>query len=118
PPDDVASADHGGQQPHAHVEGVAADVELDTAVLRQAALGDVQVGHHLDAAGDSHGQVPGWRHHLVQYAVAAIAHLVFFFKRLEMDVAGVVLNCQEHHHVEQLAHGGGVLDFHQAFQVD
>src|SRR5262249_5694660 len=41
--DDDAFAEHGGQDTDAHIHGVAADVELDTAVLRQAALGNVQV---------------------------------------------------------------------------
>src|SRR5439155_11172922 len=32
--------------------------------------------------------------------------------------AGMVADGQEEHHVDELADGGGVLDFHQAFQVD
>ena len=58
------------------------------------------------------------RHHLVEHAVAAVAHLVLFLERLEVDVAGLVLDGQQQHHVDELADGGGVLDFHQAFQVD
>ena len=109
--DDHAFAEHGRQDADAHVHRVAADVQLDAAVLRQAPLGDVQVGHDLDAAGDGHGQVARRRHHFVEHAVAAIAHLVFVFKRLEMDVAGLVLDGQQEHHVDELADGGGVGDF-------
>src|SRR5262249_21467041 len=63
---DHTFAEHGGQDADAHIDGVAADVELDAAVLRQAALGDVQVGHDLDAAADGRGQVARRRHHLVE----------------------------------------------------
>src|SRR5262249_20860824 len=58
--DDDAFSEHGGQDADAEVDGVAADVELDAAVLRQAAFGDVEIGHDLDAARDGHGQV-AWR---------------------------------------------------------
>ena len=113
--DDDAFAEHGRQDADAHVDRVAADVQLDAAVLRQAALGDVEVGHDLDAAGDGHGQVARRRHHLVEHAVAAVAHLVFVFERLEVDVAGLVLDGQQEHHVDELADRGGVLDFHAGF---
>ena len=46
--------------------GMPAHVQADAAVLRHAALGDVEVGHDLDARGDGEGQVPRRRHHLVQ----------------------------------------------------
>ena len=48
---DDALAEHRRQHADAQVDRVAADVQLDAAVLRQAALGDVEVGHDLDAAG-------------------------------------------------------------------
>ena len=54
------------------------------------------------------GQVARRRHHLVEHAVAAIAHLVFVFERLEMDVAGLVVDGQQQDHVDQLANRGGV----------
>jgi len=38
-----------GSHADAHVDRVAADVQLDAAVLGQAALGDVEVRHDLDA---------------------------------------------------------------------
>src|SRR6185295_18231284 len=70
--DDDALAEHGGQDADAHIDLVAADVQLDTAILRQAALGDVEVGHDLDAAGNGVGQVAGRRHHFIENAVAPI----------------------------------------------
>ena len=107
-----------GKDADAHVDRVAADVQLDAAVLRQAALGDVEVGHDLDAAGDGRGQVARRRHHFVEHAVAAVAHLVFVFERLEVDVAGLVLDGQQQHHVDELADRGGVGHFHHGLEVD
>ena len=47
---DDALAEHRRQHADAQVDRVAADGQLDAAVLRQAALGDVEVRHDLDAA--------------------------------------------------------------------
>src|SRR5262249_19039804 len=116
--DDNAFAEHGGQDADAHVHRVAADVQLDATVLWQAALGNVQVGHDLDAAGDGHGQVARRRHHFVQDAVAAIAHLVLVLERLEMDVAGLVLDAQQEDHVDELAHGRFVGQLQHVLEVD
>ena len=55
-----------GKHADAQIDGVPAHGQPDAAVLRQAALGDVQVGHDLDPRGDGEGQVPRRRHHLVQ----------------------------------------------------
>src|SRR6185312_11935769 len=88
--DNDAFAEEGRQDADAHIDGVAADVEFDAAVLGKPALGDVQVRHDLDAAGDGGGEVPRRRNHLIQHAVAPVPHLVFVFERLEMHVRGVV----------------------------
>ncbi len=38
---DDAFAEHGGQNADAHIDRMAADVQLDTAVLRQPTFGDI-----------------------------------------------------------------------------
>src|SRR5262245_24695616 len=45
--------------------------ELDAAVLRQAALRDVEIRHDLDAREDRRLEPLRWRQHLVQDAVHA-----------------------------------------------
>src|SRR4029079_1546971 len=99
---DDAFAEHGGQDADTQVHGVAADLEGDTAVLRQTTFGDVEVGHDLDAAGDGHGDVPRRRNHLVEHTVDAVTQLVLALERLEVDVAGLVLDRLQKHEVEQL----------------
>ena len=73
-PHDDALAEHRGQHGDAQVDRMAADGQLDAAVLRQAPLGDVEVGHDLDAGGDGEGQVARRRHHFIQHAVGLDAN--------------------------------------------
>jgi hypothetical protein len=49
--DDAFAVDHRDDR-HADIDLAAGDLHLDTAVLRQPLLGDVQPGHDLDAAHD------------------------------------------------------------------
>ena len=69
---DAALAEHRRQDAHAQFDRVAADVEFHAAVLRQTALGDVELGHDLDSRRDGDGELPRRRHHLVQHAVDAV----------------------------------------------
>ncbi len=117
-PHDHAFAEHGGQHADAQVDRVAADGQLDAAVLRHAPLGDVEVGHHLDAGGDGERQVARRRHHFVQHAVGLDADAELVLERLEVQVAGVVLDGQQQHHVQQLADRGAVGQGLDAGQVD
>ena len=98
-------AEHRGQHADAEVDRAAADVEFDASVLRHATFRDVEVGHDLHTADDGVRQVPGRWNHLVQHAVRTHADLEFVLKRLEVDVRRLVLNRQQHHHVQQLADG-------------
>ena len=60
----------------------------NAAVLGQAALGDVQLGHQLDARGDGGLQAPGRGLQVVEDAVDAIAHPQGVLGGLDMDVRG------------------------------
>ena len=117
-PHDDALAEHRGQHADAQIDRVAADGQLDAAVLRQAALGDVEVGHHLDAGGDGERQVPRRRNHFEQHAVGLDADAELVLERLEVQVAGVVLDRQQQHHVQQLADRGAVGQGLDVGQVD
>ena len=80
-----------------------ADRQFDPTVLRKATFGDVQIGHHLDPRRDGEGQVSWRRNHFVQHAVRLDADPELVFKRFKMHVAGVVLDGQQEHHVQQFA---------------
>ncbi len=64
------------------------ELEVDAAVLRQALLGDVELGHDLEAR--DHGalqRLDVLRHrHLVQHAVDAVADAQVVLHGLDVDV--------------------------------
>ena len=91
---------------------------MDTSVLRQTPFRDVQVGHDLDSRGYRQGDVTRRRHHLIKNAVDSIAHFELVFERLEVDVAGFVLDGLEKHEVQELFHGVGLGHLLQLGQVD
>ena len=64
----------------------------DPAVLRDAALGDVDVGHDLQAADHAGLDALGRAHHLVQHAVDAVADAQVVLGRLDVDVRRAVLH--------------------------
>ena len=71
---DDALAAHGRHRDDAQVDAVAVDGQPDAAVLGQAALGDVELGHDLHARDDAGGHPPRDRRDVAQHAVDAEAH--------------------------------------------
>ena len=90
---DKAFAELRRQRRDAQVDVTTGDIFLDAAVLRQAPLGDVHVRHHFDARNDRQREVARRRGHFVKRAVHAIADFEFVLERLEVNVAGAVLDC-------------------------
>src|SRR4051812_27929244 len=91
------------QRRHADVEHPAGGggVERDAAVLRLAALGDVELREHLQARRDAGRHPPRDALHLVQHAVDAQPHGQRILLGLEVDVAGPVLGGLEDDRVDQ-----------------
>ena len=63
--------------------------DADTSVLRQATLGDVQLGHDLDARGQRGLQPPRGSFLVVQQPVDAVAHAQAVLEGLDVDVGRV-----------------------------
>ena len=80
---------HGGD---ADVEFGARDAHARGAVLRQAALGDVEAGQNLDARDQRRRQHAGGRRHGAQQAVDAHAHDEPGAERLDVDVGRAQLH--------------------------
>ena len=76
----------------AEIDLLAAHREPDAAVLRQTALGDVELRHDLDARDDGVAQPRRRRLDLAQHAVDAVAHAQPRFGGFEMDVGGAHLD--------------------------
>ena len=67
--------------------------QLEAAVLRHALLGDVELGHHLDARDDRAVELLGDRpHRRLQHAVDPVLHVHRVVLRLDVDVAGAPLD--------------------------
>ena len=67
------------------------DLQLDAAVLGQAALGDVELRHDLDARGDRVLELHRRLHDLVEHAVDAVADAERLLVGLDVDVRRVFL---------------------------
>ena len=55
--------------------------------------------HDLDAGDDRIGQVPRRRDHFIQHAVRLDANFEFVLERFEMQVARVLANRHQEHHI-------------------
>ncbi len=82
----------GGHRRDAHVDRPAGNAQGDAAVLRQAFLGDVELGHDLDAGHDQRRERAARLEHFAQHAVDAEAYAEPVLVRLDMHVGCVVLD--------------------------
>ncbi len=100
---------------NAEVDETAFVAHAEAAVLRDAALGDIQFAHDLNARKD--GGVPflGQRlHGVLQHAVNAVLHDHFGVARFDVNVTGAALERGENHGVHQPndgAHAGIAREF-------
>ena len=89
---DHALAAHRRHGDDAQVDAVAVDGQPDAAVLRQAPLGDVELGHDLHARDDAGGHPPRDRVDVAQHAVDAEAHAQVLALRRDVKVGGALLD--------------------------
>ena len=98
---DDAFAVEGGQRGDAQIHFAAQDFDLDAAILRQAALGDVELGHQLQARDDGGLELARRRLLVEEHAIHAEAYAEFLLEGLDVDVAGAVLNGLPDHGIDQ-----------------
>ena len=99
----LAEQRRAGGDAEVHLLGLG-DVELDAPVLRQAALGDVELGHDLEAGGDAGVQLHRGLGHAAQDAVHAQADAELGFIGFEVDVRGAALDGVQQHLVDEAHH--------------
>ena len=93
----------GGDDGDAEVDGAAGDAQLEAAVLRHALLGDVELGHDLDARDDRGVMALVDRlERFVEHAVDAVLDDHFVVARLDVNVRGAALDGVEDDRVDQL----------------
>ncbi|CEE79469.1 conserved hypothetical protein [Xanthomonas citri pv. citri] len=101
---DHAFAMRSGHGADAQIQLLALHAQHDAAVLRQAALGDVELGHDLDAADDRSSELGRRAFAFHQHAVHAVTHLEAAFERFDMDVGGAQFHRVLDHQVHQPDH--------------
>ncbi|KAG1531346.1 hypothetical protein G6F50_016749 [Rhizopus delemar] len=89
---------------YAQVQLLALHAQHDPAVLRQAAFGDVEPGHDLDAADHRRGQVGRRAFALHQHAIDAVTHLEPAFEGFAVDVRSTQFHRTLDHQVDQADH--------------
>ncbi len=96
-----AFAVDGGDGGEADVDLAAADADAGVAVLRAVAVGDVQLGHDLEARADGRGQREGRAEGVDQHAVDAEADDQPVLHRVHVHVAGAAAERFEQDHVDK-----------------
>src|SRR6185436_18732731 len=74
------------------VDLLGAHLVIDSTVLGQSPLGNIQVRHDLQAGDHRQRQMLRRRRHFIKCSIHAISDLKFILERLEMDVARAVLH--------------------------
>ena len=92
---------HGG---HAQVEFAALHAQLDAAVLRQPAFGDVEPGEDLEAAHHRRRHRQRRRVGFLQHAVHAVAQFHLALERLQVDVGCAQFHRALQHLVDDADH--------------
>ena len=84
------------------------NIFLNTTVLRQSAFGDIHICHHFHARNNRQSEMSRRRRHFVECPVDTIADFEFVFERLEMNVAGPVLDRLVENQIDETDDRGGV----------
>ena len=93
----------GGHDRDAEIDETAFVADAETAVLGDAALGDVELAHDFDARNDGGVPVLGDRRHgVVQDAVDAVLDDHFLIAGFDVDVAGAALEGVEDGGIDEL----------------
>ncbi len=101
---------HGGHDGDAEVDEAALVADAEAAVLRDAALGDVELAHDLDAREDGLVMLArDGRHGLLQHAVDAVLDEERVVVGLEMDIRGAAFERGEDGGVDQADDGRDVV---------
>src|SRR6266540_1105074 len=107
--DDGVLAVHGRHDGHAEIDGAAADLDPEAAVLRDPLLRDVQLGHDLDAADDRGVMLLGHRlHGRLQHPVDAVLDDDLGVAGLDVDVRGPAVEGIEDGGIDETDDGRGI----------
>ena len=110
---DDAFAVPGGHRRHAHIDRAAGDAQRDSAVLRQALLGDVELGHDLDARNDQRRKHAARLQHLAHNAVDTETDAEAVLVGFDVHVRGAVFHGFGQYGVDEADDGRVIVAFEQ-----
>ena len=88
------------------IDQAALVANAETAVLRHAAFGDIELAHHLDAAQDGLVVLTGnGRHGLLQHTINAVLHMERVIIGFQVDIGRASLKRRIHRGVDQADDG-------------
>src|SRR5437016_4370444 len=99
-----------GKAGNTKIDQFAADLRLDTSILRNSMLRDGHIRLNLEPADDRGLQAFGWRLDLVKHAVDAVTDAESFGQRLEMNIRGPHFESLDDERIDQLDEWGVGLD--------
>ncbi len=114
---DDAFAEQRRQRGNAEIDLAAENADLDAAVLRQAAFGDVELRHQLQARDDGGFQFARRLLLIEEHAIHAEADAEFLLERLDVNVAGALLDGLRDHGVDQPDDGRFARHVAQVFEI-
>src|SRR4029079_2418501 len=96
-------AENGGNYRHSEIHLFrVGKTQLDSSILRQSTLRDVQCGHYLQPREQRIFQLERRLHDLVQHAVDAEAYAQHLFEGLDVDVAGTLADRVGEQRIDEL----------------
>ena len=104
-----------GQGADAHIHRARPDAQRDASVLRQAAFGNVQLGHDLQARNQRRVQSAVGLHHFAQIAIDPKTYYRMALEGFDMDVAGAIARGLGQQGIEHADNGRVVRGFQQVF---
>jgi hypothetical protein len=91
------------------VDVLPGDLDLDPAILGEALFGDIEGAHDLDPGGDRGVCFFGLANDVVQHSVDPIADDQVLFKRFDVNIRSLLLDCSKQEGVDELDDGSVVL---------
>ena len=108
----------GRQDGDTQIDFLAGDADAEAAVLRQAALGDVEAGENLDARGDRQLQRLRRRAGLDEVAIDAVAELELLLEGLDVNIRRLLLERLDEDQVDDLDDRRVLALHRQAVEID
>ena len=95
-----------------------AHLQLDSPILSQSPLGDIEVSHHFQTREQRVLKFLRGVHNLVQYPIDAEPYPKHLFVRLDMNIAGSASRCIRQNGIDQRNHRSFIRSLLEVLKID